>query len=238
MKKILLSVLLLPCFAVASEIDGIGFIKIGQSKTAVLQEMKAKRATFLATSNDEVPHPSAQAFKYENVQLTPVFKLPTVELFFHKNKLYQIYAENYPNPYSNNPAELANFYAQTFQFDNVIQGLKEKYTFVLDKKEEKLEKGDSEGCPMDLLVQQMTWKIPTKQGLTAEYFEQKVLNPVTKVELGNADIDGDACYHFPFNALIVRDTAVSEETQKLQEESIKQQEMENQRERQKELEGL
>lgn len=237
MKKWIALIAIFPHFAYA-EMDGLGFLKIGEQKAMVQKSLKLQGAKLMPTSYEEQPHPSMQPLKYENVKLTKYFHLDDVELFFHNQKLFQIYVESNPSPVAYNASELATLYGSLYRFENVVDALKEKYTFVLDKTEEKILKSEESNCDMDLLVKQTTWKIPTKEGLEAIYFEQRIYNPKTKVELESKALRADSCYESPFNAIQINNIAVRKEVDLLMDKAIEQQKKEQILERQNELKDL
>lgn len=237
MRKIAFVAILLPCLVLADGIKGIGFLELGQNQTVIQKKLKSDKSELVsAWDKGETTHPSAYPFVYRNIKLTKYFSLPEVSLLFHEKKLYSVDATNYPNPAADNMVWLVGKFKNVYDFQNVIDGLKEKYTFSEKEKTDKLEKADG-GCYVDLWVKKTTWIIESEGHIDATYTEQRVFDPVTKKEINSDNLDWDMC-HVPYDRLQITDKQVLAEVEKIQANESEAQEAERLRKRQNILKDL
>ena len=195
-------------------VDGIGFLKIGDSEQYVKQMIAKKQGKKPRLLKGDDIYPSSYRWVYEDLALTEDFTAPIILMKFHQGRLYHIAVHYTLDAYNlRDRGDVARAVEDRDEVFNIAKALVDKYGTEFAQKEEI----NSPSCIHVKEAERFSIVLPSIEGVNAGIFEN-FLDNLSGNPLSETDLylyDRRRC---PDDAvsIMVYDSKVSDEVEKIE----------------------
>ena len=195
-------------------VDGIGFLKIGDSEQYVKQMIAKKQGKKPRLLKGDDLYPSSYRWVYEDLALTEDFTAPIILMKFHQGRLYHIAVHYTLDAYNlRDRGDVARAVEDRDEVFNIAKALVDKYGTEFAQ----IEELNSPSCMHVIEAERFSIVLPSIEGVNAGIFEN-FLDNLSGNPLSETDLylyDRRRC---PDDAvsIMVYDSKVSDEVEKIE----------------------